>query len=151
MVEYGGDVMLFIKANSGATEKPVAFSTTATLNVTMATRETTSKDSANWTEKLGGRFDWNVSSDALYALSGGTGASTGTTYFDELFVMFKAGNVIPMTFAVKTGTSPNWTKTSGKKYFSGEILLTSISVNASDGDNTTYSFSAEGSGELKMI
>jgi len=54
---YGGDMMIFLSA------LPIAFTTSAKLEIKLATRDISSKDSGYWKEKLGGRLEWSASSD----------------------------------------------------------------------------------------
>lgn len=139
-IQYGGDLMLFINS------QPVAFSTSAKLSVSNKTREISTKDSGNWTEKKAGRYDWNASTDALYNMS-----TTGTTMdIMDLYAIFTGGSAVTLSFACKTGTTPNWTVSSTVKYFTGSAIITSFDFNASDGDSATYSISLEGTGALLM-
>ena len=141
---YGGDLMLFMK--SGSTLTPIAFSSSAKLSVSMKTREISSKDSGLYTEKMGGKFDWNCSTDGLLNY----GPSGSTFGIDALYTMFQAQSGISMSFAVKTGSTPSWTVDATKKSFSGTCYITSFELNASDGETATYSISCEGSGLLTM-
>lgn len=141
---YGGDLILF--THSGATVQPLAFSTSAKLSISNKTRDISSKDSGEWTEKQAGKFDWNVSSDALLNFS-----STGTTQsMDEVYSYFTNKKLMNISFASKTGTSPSWTVDASKKKFTGTAIITSIDINAGDGETATYSISMEGSGALTL-
>ena len=144
-IVYGGSLMLFV-APTGSTVQPIAFSTSAKLAVSLKTREITSKDSGNWTEKAAGKMDWNVSSDALvnYVSTGNTSST------DELFTALTNRTAIPISFAVATGSSPSWTVDSTKKKFTGTAIITSLDITGGDGDNATYSVSLEGTGVLTM-
>lgn len=142
---YGGDLMLF--AHTGATVQPLAFSTSAKLSVSMKTREISSKDSVgDFTEYSTGKFDWNVSSDALVNF-----VSTGTTNsVDELYTFMINKELLNIAFGSKTGTSPSWTVSSSVKKFTGTAYITSIDINAGDNDNATYSITMQGSGALAL-
>lgn len=143
-IQYGGDLMVFI--HSGATLAPVAFSTSAKLSVSMKTRDITSKDSGNWTEKARGRYDWNMSTDALCNF-----VTTGTTHsVDDLYNYFTAGLAVNVSFASKTGTTPSWTVNSAVKNFSGTAFITALDITSSDAESATYSITLEGSGQLTM-
>lgn len=142
-ISYGGDMMLFL-ANL-----PIAFSTAAKLDITLATRDISSKDSGKWTTKAGGRLSWSASTDALY-----TEVLTGTlttTSYDELYSMMTAREPIGFAFAATTGTSPVWTIDSTKKNFIGDVIIVGLSVSASDGETVTYSVSLEGTDDLVMV
>lgn len=144
---YGGDMILFLQSGStsGTTyNKPIAFSTSAKITVNMKTREATSKDSGNWTDKLPGKLDWSCSSDALFS----DGDLSGTTAFKILYDHMVNRSGVTMNFAIKSGTAAQWTVDTSKDYFQGTIYLTSLDVNAPDGEQVTYSMSAEGTGVL---
>lgn len=85
-IAYGGDMMLFLGGT--ATKRPIAFSTSAKLEITTDTREISSKDSGYWKERLAGKHDWKAGTDALYTepLSGGerTGFISTVSGSDQL-------------------------------------------------------------------
>ena len=141
-IVYGGSMMLFMK--TGATLTPIAFSTSAKLTVSMATRDAASKDSGNWGAKLPAKFDWNVGTDALVAYD----TVSGTTDIENLYTAMLTRSAIPISFAASTGTSPTWS-VSGIA-FTGSVYITSIDITAADGDNAQYSISTEGTGELAL-
>jgi len=145
-ISYGGDMMLFV--GSGTDKLPIAFSTDAKLDITLATRNIASKDSGYWTNKAGGRLDWNASTSALH--SDVLTATTGTNTYDELYTLMIARTPVNCVFAAATGTAPDWTVNSAKKNFTGMAIITSLSLGAPDGDNATYSISLEGDGALVM-
>lgn len=144
-VIFGGDLMLFV--GTGTTKQPLAYSTSAKLSVSLKTREISSKDSSGYfTEKSAGKFDWNASTDGLISYDV-TGATSSIDVVYEYMLTRKPINLI---FANKSGSTPYWSVDSSKKNFSGQALITSIDMNASDNDNATYSISLEGTGELKL-
>jgi predicted secreted protein len=141
---YGGDLMVFI--SSGATKEAIAFSTSAKMSISMKTRDVSSKDSGNFTEKKAGKYDWNMSTDALCNFS-----TTGTTMsVDDLYNYFIAGILVNVGFGSKTGTSPSWTMNAAAKNFTGTALITSMDLNSGDGETATYSIQLEGSGPLVL-
>ena len=138
---YGGDMMLFLA--SGATVQPLAFSTSAKLDITLKTRDVGSKDSGYWDETAAAKFNWNVSSDQLYSYS-----ATGTTQtYAKLYSMMLARLPINMGFGVKAGNTPSWTIGSTDK-FTGQILITALSITAGDNANSTFTMSGIGTGVL---
>ena len=142
-IQYGGDMMLFVA--SGATVQPLAFSTSAKIDITLKTRDVGSKDSGYWDETAAGRFNWNVSSDQLYAY-----AATGTTQtYAKLYAMMLARVPINIGFGVKAvgSVSPSWTIATTDK-FTGQILITALSITAGDNANATYTMSGVGVGVL---
>ena len=145
-IVYGGDLMLFI--GTGSTKTPLAFSQSAKLSVSTKTREISSKDSGNWTDKAAGKFDWNASTDGLLSFT--VTGQTGSTGIDTVFEYFLAGTPLNLVFGSKTGTSPDWTINATAKSFSGQVIVSSIDINAGDGESATYSISLEGYSALSL-
>ena len=146
-LQYGGDLMLFaLPTTSGATLQALAFSTSAKLSISMATREISSKDSGDFIEKMPAKFSWNISTDALMNY-----VSTGTTQSTDEFTGYMLSKkLLNVAFASKTGTSPSWTVDASKKKFTGTAWITSIDLNAGDGATATYSIQLEGTGPLVL-
>jgi predicted secreted protein len=143
-LSYGGDLMVFV--GSGQTKSPIAFSTSAKLSVSMKTRDISSKDSGDWTEKAAGKFDWNASTDALTSFS-----ATGTTHsVEDLYGCMIAKCPINLAFGKRCGTTPSWGLNTSSKYFSGSALITSMDLTASDQETSTYSVTFEGNGILSI-
>lgn len=142
-IQYGGDMMLFL-----ASGLPVAFSTSAKLEITTDTREISSKDSGYWKERLAGKHDWKAGTDALYteALVG----TATTTSIDEIYTLMLTRVPITMVFGVATGAAGAQTNDATKKKYTGQVLITAISINAPDNETTTYSVSLEGTGALVL-
>lgn len=147
-LNYGGDLILFISTGCTSTDvQPIAYSTSATLNVTVATREVSSKDSAgDFVENLAAKIAWDLSTDGLtaYELTGNTRS------VDELFGYMIARVPVYVAFAGKTGTAPSWTVDTDVVEFTGYALITSLSIVASDNENSTYSITLVGSSALTM-
>jgi len=139
-IEYGGEMMLFLN------NLPIAFSKDAKLSIKAGIRPTSSKDSGNWTDKKAGRLDWNASTDALYTdvLTAQT-----TTSFDELFALMVARTPIDLAFAITAGDPGAQTIHATKKNLAGKAIITGLDVNAPEEDNSSFSMTLEGTGELK--
>ena len=75
-----------------------------------------------------------------------------TNTYSELFTAMSTRTPIDVVFATAAGTAPSWTISAvvGKTKFTGTGFITSLSMNAPDGDNATYSVSIEGTGALVM-
>lgn len=143
---YGGDVMIFVGTTSSGVQ-PCAFSTAAKLTVNLSTREVSSKDSDDWSEFLGSKFDWSLSTDTLMNLSGVTGTTMSTK---ELYTQFVLKVPVYIAFASKTGTSPSWTVATNKVKFTGQAIITSMDMDASNGNQGTVSISLKGTGILSV-
>lgn len=147
-LNYGGDLILFVSSGCTSTNvEPIAYSTSATLNVNVATRDVSSKDSTgNFVESLAAKISWDLTTDGLtaYSLTG------NTTSVDDLFGYMIARVPVYIAFAGKTGTAPVWTVDTDVVEFTGYALITSLSIVAGDNDNSTYSISLVGSSALTM-
>lgn len=146
-IQFGGDMMTFI--SSGATKLPLAFSTSAKLDMNKKLRDISSKDSGNSEEYtgVGARLGWTASSDGFMAYTSGS-TLTGTTPMDVMFNYFKAGQPVNFVFGCKTGNAPGWTVNSSVKAFTGQVLIENISISSNDGENVTYSVNFRGTGDL---
>lgn len=143
-IVYGGDMMIFI--GTGATGEPIAFATGAKLDLTLAVREISSKDSGIWVEKAAGKWDWNASADGLSSF----GLTGNTTDIADLFTLMIAREPVYLAFGIASGSTPSWTLDTAKQYLSGNAIITSLSLNAPDNETATYSISLEGASALAM-
>ena len=103
----------------------IANSTSHTLTINMATRETSNKDDGIYTSRQGGRLDVSVQVEGLIATGG----------FKTLLSLIVART--PLTLALKEGVTT---------YMSGSFLLTSVEQSAPDQENVTYSANFEYAG-----
>jgi predicted secreted protein len=100
--------------------------------ITGATREVANKDSGNWASKASGRNSWSAQGSAHFEFA--------PTYgFPSLFTAISNGTLLGVV--TKTGVS-------GDKYYSGMAYLTDLSPDFPDNDNSSYSFTLDGTGAL---
>lgn len=101
---------------------------TSSTQVTLATNASTTITA------VASRFQWNI---ATYAYS-------------SLYTLMTNRTPVAMAFASAMGIAPTWvaSTTVGKSKFAGYGIITSLSMNAPDADNGSYSFSMEGTGAL---
>ena len=144
----GGDLMFFINGKS------VAFATNHKLTINAETVETSSKDSGGkWVTKSVKKLSWNGTTENLYSNDG-----EGVT-FDTLFDLMVARQPIDAVFALEGNSTDyaenkldevptdGWTAVSaGTK--TGKVIITSLEVNAPNGDNATFTCNFEGVGAL---
>lgn len=149
-IVYGGSMALFVNT-SGTTAQPLAFSTSAKLDVSVATREISSKDHGLYTERVASKISWNASSDALVTELMTISGATYQTY-DELYTLMVAAKPVAFAFASMSGTYGAYgaTMKTGNKKFTGLAIITSLSLNAPDQDNASYSVTLDGTGILTM-
>lgn len=129
------DVVIQISEDSGTTYDIIGRCTSASLSVSMETRDTTTKDSSGWSEKLEGLKSWSLSGDGLvtYSISGDYDSP------DSLFTLLSNRTLVKVKFG---------STTSGEIDYTGDAYLTSYEQEAAVEDNVTYSFSFEGTSTL---
>lgn len=121
-------------SEDNVTYETVGKMTSASLSISMATRDTSTKDSAGWMEVLEGQKSWTLSGDGLvvYNLSGKSTPDDLFTHLadrDNLYVKFGSTSTDEIAY-------------------SGRGFITEFSNEAGFEDNVTYSFSFQGTGTL---
>ena len=137
----GKDLMLFVGG------KAIALATSCKLSMSAETIDTQSKDSGIWTEKDIKKLSWNCSSENLFS------ADTDANSYDKLFALMIAREPIEIKLGIPANAdsgelpSGGWTPPTAGVY-SGNVLITSLELNAPDGDKATFSANFEGTGAL---
>ena len=137
MLFMGGDALAYAKNH--------------TLTITGNTIDISSKDHGYWGASEIGNLTWEVQTENLYTEDN----------YDKLFdamvtktpvdiVFAQAQNYDENGLAVVGGDVESWTAstTFGRK---GRAVITSLTVNANNGENATYSATFTGSGPLTKI
>jgi TP901-1 family phage major tail protein len=129
------DVVIQISEDDGTTYDIIGRATSASLSVSMETRDTTNKDSAGWQENLEGLKSWSLSGDGLvtYSISGDYDTP------DDLFTLLSNRTLVKVKFG---------SATSGEIDYTGDAYLVSYEQEAGVEENVTYSFGFTGTGVL---
>ena len=141
----GDALMLFMGGDA------LAYAKNHTLTITGNTIDISSKDHGYWGASEVGNITWEVQTENLYTEDN----------YDKLFDAMIAKTPIDIVFAqaqnydenglkVVGGDVDSWTAstTFGRK---GRAVITSLTVNANNGENATYSATFTGSGPLTKI
>lgn len=134
-IKNGTGLILEVSTDGGTNYYPTAFATSCSLSVNMDTRDTTTKESAGWSEKLEAVKSWSVEAEGLQDF----GDSATDQNFDDLFAKLIARDSVKISFT--TGAT-------GEYQYRGDAFITSLSMDAPMEDNVTYSISLEGTGAL---
>lgn len=150
----GSDLMLFIKSDSETEYKSIAFATNHTLNISAETTSISSKDSGGgkWTANAVQKLSWTVSTENLYTLDG------EGNLFNDLFQLMTSREIIDAVFTVdatyqsKPDEVPDggWSPITNGQY-AGQIIMTSLDMNAPSEDNASFTASFEGVGAISYI
>ena len=108
--------------------------TSASLSVTMATRDISTKDSAGWMEVLEGQKSWTLSGEGLVVYD-----NSGKATPDDIYTYLSTRAAVAIEFG---------SETTDEKYYSGSGFFTEFSTDAGVEDNATFSFSFQGTGTL---
>lgn len=111
----------------------VTCQTNSTIEMTMEPRESTCKDTVgNAAAFLAGRTSWTLGGEAKLAFD-------ATKGFSALYTAWKNGSTLNVA----------WQSTvAGDKGYSGSGFLTSLSGDTPDNEDSTFSFTIQGSGAL---
>lgn len=140
----GRDLMLF---NSDG--HSYAYATNHTLSITAETSDISSKDHGVWGASEVSKYSWEITTENLYTVDD----------YDSLFSAMIAGSPITVRFGLKqTPADPTMTPadgnlalpywTSQNSFYQGKVIITSLTVNANNGDNATYSLTLTGVGSI---
>lgn len=137
----GGDMMLFLGGKS------IAFATSHTLEITGETTDTSNKDegAGDWSSQEVSILSWSASSENIYSEDG-----QGDNY-EDLFDLMVAKQPIDAVFARKSETTtdvPEGGWTSKKPTYEGKVVITSLSLNAPNGEFASYTAQFQGVGAL---
>lgn len=135
----GKDLMLFVGG------KAIALATSCKIGMSAETIDTQSKDSGIWNEKDIKKLGWNCSSENCFS------ADADINGYDKLFALMVAAQPVDIAFGIPDNCG-NSLPAAGwelpQKPYQGKALITSLELNASDGDKATFSVSLDGTGVL---
>lgn len=138
----GDDLMLFDSQGHS-----LAYATSHSLSITVDVTDENTKDHGEWGSKSANKINWEITSENLF---------TEDTY-DNLFNIMNSREQVIVYFGKKAENDPEktvanndypyWTQ-GGSSYF-GTALITSLTANASTGENATFSLTLTGTGSLR--
>jgi predicted secreted protein len=160
-VVYGTDLVLLVEVTTNNWQ-PVAHATTHSIEITRDAREVSSKSTGEWKVSDYGKISWSGSVDALVSFD--SGLMNYATMVDKMIARTKIKivsvlNDPSLVLAPETVGTPlndtrvNYTLVDTKfknatPTYSGEAIITSISVNAGEGENVSFSMSFTGASPL---
>lgn len=140
----GDDLMVFYN------DKSWAWATSHSLSISAETTEVNTKDNGPFSSADVSKITHEITTENLYCED-----------FDTLFNLMIQGQPITLKFGLKKdegddyvadGDIENWIPTDevGKKYYEASYLLTSLDLNASTGEKSTYSATFTGIGAIRQ-
>ena len=140
MAILNGTELKVYSGHSG-TNNLVAFAQNCTININMATREITNKESGGFKEVLESTRDYSIDVDGAYAWTNAAGADI-TDGIDDLVGTNLITNRTAVTFTFGDNQATD------DVYYQGSGYITSVSISGGTEDTATYSLSIEGTGTL---
>ena len=136
-----------IRVDGKSAGDTVGFATSASLSINMDLRDSTTKSSLGWQENLGGLKSWEISGDAFVDLGSdpttendpwevNTTETETVKVYGTIYDVWKAGVAVEVAFGNKD------------KYWYGQGIITSLSIDAGVEENATYSLTITGTGTL---
>ena len=140
---FGEELQLFLGGKSIAKAK------THTLTITSDTIDVSSKDDGFYGASIPGKINWEISAENIYTEKA----------FDELYAKAQARQVFDVVFgrvadynAEGLGENENWSPDSTKHTtYTGKVTLTNMTLNANNGEVTSFSATLKGVGALKQV
>ena len=140
---FGEELQLFLGGKSIAKAK------THTLTITSDTIDVSSKDDGFYGASIPGKINWEISAENIYTEKA----------FDELYAKAQARQVFEVVFgrvanynAEGLGENENWSPDSTKHTtYTGKVTLTNMTLNANNGEVTSFSATLKGVGALKQV
>lgn len=138
----GRNLMCFI--GEAASCKAIAYATTHTLSITGETTDISSKDHGIYGAVDVNKVTWEISSENLFT----------TEDFSTLFNLMTAGTQVTLQWGINkdaslpVDTGTMWTIDQTKGYYTGKAVITSLQVNANNGETATFSVTFTGAGAI---
>ena len=128
------DVVVKINTTAGSAPSDVLLHcTSASLSITRDLRDSTTKASGGWQNNLPGLKSWEISGDGFVDFDGTMDTK------DLITEMISATPQVEVSFGV-----------AGSGVFTGQAIITSISIDAGVEENATYSISLQGTEDLAI-
>ena len=140
---FGEELQLFLGGKSIAKAK------THTLTITSDTIDVSSKDDGFYGASIPGKINWEISAENIYTEKA----------FDELYAKAQARQVFDVVFGRVAnynteglGEQDAWAPDSIKHTtYTGKVTLTNMTLNANNGEVTSFSATLKGVGALKQV
>ncbi len=140
----GNELFVYTSDSSAGTASPFAYSTECTLSISANQIDTSNKQSGAWASALPGQLSWSISTSALY---------TSANNYQSLFEKMAARTPVYVSFGEVTslGDAQNAMNTALLKsagYYTGTAYITSLELNAGNGEVASFSCEFTGEGQL---
>lgn len=147
----GKKLMVFISTDNGTTYQSIAYATSHSFKTSASTISVSTKDDGDfengrWENPELDVYSWSLTTENLFSLSG-QGHS-----FSDIMDIYLTGRPVMLKFDIGDDVKPSeagW-ESSDNVLISGTALITSLDVNAPNGDNASYTAEFTGKGTLNQ-
>lgn len=141
---YRGELFVFVG------DQPIAFASSATLEVTTEEIDISNKMMGDWSGSLPGKKSYTVSSESLVT------RKEGAMSYDTLLAKQIAGETLSFFFGEAKATDKDnfggtFNKDTAKTNYTGEVMITSMSISSEAGQIAKCSSSFKGIGGLSQV
>lgn len=141
---YRGELFVFVG------DQPIAFASSATLEVTTEEIDISNKMMGDWSGSLPGKKSYTVSSESLVT------RKEGAMSYDTLLAKQIAGETLSFYFgeassADKDNFGGTFTQDKSKINYTGEVMITSMSISSEAGQIAKCSSNFKGIGGLSQV
>lgn len=141
---FRGELMLFIG------EDPVAFGSSAGLDISTEELDISNKMMGNWAGSLAGKMSFTISSESLLT------RKEGALSFDTLLEKQIAGDPLDFFFGSAKATDQDnfggtFEKDDKQVNYTGKVIITSLSIKSDNGQIVSVSASFKGVGALTPV
>lgn len=147
-IVYGDELQLFLPVTEGnkTVYKSLAFATNHVLSLSADTQEISSKDHGVYGAKVNTKISWEITADYLYSSDYATLANA---MINRTQLKVIIGNVKDWSENGINNSATYWSPdTNGDFVKQGDVTITSLTLNASNGEVANYSVTLTGSGAL---
>ena len=148
----GKDFMIFVGT------KAVALATNHTLSLNTETSDTSSKDDGIWSDAEITGMSWQATSESIGAYTGD--ADTDLSY-EELIDLYMKGEPVDLVMGIPKNQTNDGVPEGGWQepddaapslaHYKGRALITSLELNAPNGENSSISATFTGIGKLAKV
>lgn len=141
---FRGELMLFIG------EDPVAFGSSAGLDISTEELDISNKMMGNWSGSLAGKMSFTISSESLLT------RKEGALSFDTLLEKQIVGDPLDFFFGSAKATDQDnfggtFEKDDKQVNYTGKVIITSLSIKSDNGQIVSVSASFKGVGALTPV
>lgn len=141
---FRGELMLFVG------EDPVAFGSSAGLDISTEELDISNKMMGNWSGSLAGKMSFTISSESLLT------RKEGALSFDTLLEKQIAGDPLDFFFGSAKATDQDnfggtFEKDDKQVNYTGKVIITSLSIKSDNGQIVSVSASFKGVGALTPV